>query len=94
MKKRIISALMVCVILLSTLALSFTAFASSQRLYLDVKATAVMNGVDDLEWFYYTPDKSGLYTFASYNVAASKAHLFIKEYDEQTHMEKYVWLAG
>ena len=48
MKKRIISALMVCVILLSTLALSFTAFASSQRLYLDVKATAVMNGVDDL----------------------------------------------
>lgn len=94
MKKRIISILMVCAILLSTLAFSLTAFASSQRLYLDVKATAVMNGVDDLEWFYYTPDKSGLYTFASYNVAASKAHLFIKEYDEQTNMEKYVWLAG
>lgn len=49
------SAILVIAIVASSLALSITAFGSSQELVLDVKKSATISGADDLVWFYYTP---------------------------------------
>jgi len=77
--KKLISLLLALVLILSVCALALTAFGKSQELTLNVKQSAVIDGEDDLEWFYYTPEKSGVYSFLSYNIPASEAYLFVKE---------------
>lgn len=91
--KKIISILISAVIIFSSLAAGFSALASSQELILNHKTTAVMNGAYDLEWFHYTPAKSGLYSFLSYNVPACEAYLFVRETDPETGGKKLVQLA-
>lgn len=93
MKKKIISIILALAILSSVFALSLTALASSQVLQLDKKATTNMNGTDDLEWFLFTPDQSGIYTFLSFNVPRSEAYLFTRELDPETGGKKLVQLA-
>lgn len=88
MKKKIITAVLIAAILISSVALSFTAFASSQELKLNVKTTTSMSGVDDLEWFYFTPDQSGTYSFMSFNVPKCDGYLFVREIDPETK-QKY-----
>lgn len=93
MKKKIISAILTAAIIISSFALSLTAFASSQELKLNVKTTTMMSGVDDLEWFYFTPEQSGIYSFMSFNVPKSDGYLFIKEIDPETNRKEYKQLA-
>lgn len=93
MKKKVISLVLAIIIVISSLAVSFSAFASSQELYLNVKTAAIMNGKNDLEWFFYTPDQSGWYSFLSYSVPLCEAYLFVKEIDPETGAKKYVQLA-
>lgn len=93
MKKRIISFVIAIAIIISSIAISMTAFASSQLLYLNTPASANTNGSDDLEWFYYTPSESGTYSLLSYNVPKCEAYLFIKEKDPETGAKQYVQLA-
>ncbi|MCM1114170.1 MAG: hypothetical protein NC397_01590 [Clostridium sp.] len=93
MKKRVISLVLASAIILSSIALSFYAYASSRQLTLNVKSTAVINGANDLEWFYYTPDESGLYSLLSYNTPKSQAYLFVMEEDKDTHIRQMVNLA-
>lgn len=92
MKKKLISILLIIVIILSSLALSITALASSQELFLNQMATTAMSGVDDLEWFWYKPDQSGLYSFLSYNVPKCEAYLMTREIDPDTGKKKITTL--
>lgn len=92
MKKRVLSAILVIAIVASSLALSITAFGSSQELVLDVKKSATISGADDLVWFYYTPVVSGKYSLLSYNVPACECYLFIKE-KKADGSKQYVQLA-
>lgn len=84
MKKKLVSILLIIVIILSSFALSLTAFADSQELILNQMATTSMSGKDDLEWFYYTPEKSGLYSLLSYNIPMSIAYLTVREINPET----------
>lgn len=93
MKRKITAALVIAAVIISSIALSFTAFASSQELILGVKASTVMSGVDDLEWFYFTPDQSGTYSFMSFNVPKCDGYLFVKEVDPETKRKEYKQLA-
>lgn len=93
MKRKVISIILSIVIIISSLAASVSAFASSQELYLNIKTSAVMSGKDDLEWFYFTPEQSGLYSFLSFNVPRSDGYLFIKDIDKTTGEKKYIQLA-
>lgn len=78
--KKIICLTIVIAVLLSSLALSvFNAYAQTQKLVLDVRASGTIDGENDLAWFTYTPDESGIYSFLSYNVYASEGYLFIRE---------------
>lgn len=79
MKKRIISIILVIVIIISSLALSITAFGSSKELKPDIMASTIMSGKDDLEWFYFTPSESGVYSLLSYNDYPSHAFLYTRE---------------
>lgn len=93
MKKKILSVAMVLAILISTLAVSITAFASAQQLMLNLATSAKLSGNEDLAWFIYTPDKSGTYTLRSYNTVATEAYLFVKERDPETGQKKMIQLA-
>ena len=62
MKKKILSVVLVLAIVISSLAVSMTAFASAQTLLLDLTTSAKLSGSEDMAWFIYTPDKSGTYT--------------------------------
>ena len=93
MRKKIISAVLVLGIIISSIAISIPAFASSQVLYLDMATSANTSGSDDLEWFYYTPTESGMYSLLSYNVPKCEAYLFVKEVDPETGAKQYVQLA-
>ena len=93
MKKKILSVTLVLAILISTLAFSTTAYASAQRLLLNLATSANLSGSEDMAWFIYTPDKTGTYTLRSYNVPATEAYLFIKERDSETGQKKMIQLA-
>lgn len=93
MKKKILSVALVLVIVISSLAVSLTAFASAQVLLLDLTTSAKLSGSEDMAWFIYTPDKSGTYTLRSYNVPATEAYLFVKERDPETGQKKMIQLA-
>lgn len=80
--KKIMSLLMALIISLSIWTIAFSAFGKAIELDLDIKITSVIDGTDDLAWFTYTPIKSGVYSFLSYNVPASEAYLFTKEKQE------------
>ena len=93
MKKKMISAILIVAIIISSITLSFTAFASSQELKLNIKTTTAMSGVDDLEWFYFTPDQSGIYSFMSFNVPKCDGYLFVREKDPETKKKELKQLA-
>ncbi len=77
--KKILSLLLCAVVILSVWACAFSAFGKAIELDLDIKITSVIDGADDLAWFTYTPSKSGVYSFLSYNIPASEAYLFTRE---------------
>ena len=94
LNKKLISVIIVISVISSVFALSaFNAFAKTQELILNTKITAVIDGVDDLAWFIYTPQESGTYSFLSYNDYASEGYLFIKEVDTETWTKTYKQLA-
>jgi len=58
----------------------FSASALTQKIILNTEITNTTSGVDDKNWYYFTPEQTGIYTFLSYsNYLHSEAYLFIKE---------------
>ncbi len=78
-KAKIIAIIMAVVLALSCLASSLSVFAKTQTITLDTLVTNTTDGSEDMLWYKYTPEKSGMYSFLSYNVRKSEAYLFIKE---------------
>lgn len=93
MKKKILSIVLALTIIICSLAISITAFASAQTLLLDLPASAMITGYEDMAWFIYTPAKSGTYTFQSYNIPATEAYLFTKVQDPVTKQKTMTQLA-
>ncbi len=91
--KKALSIAVTVVLVLSSLAFSFSAFGKTQTLILDTKMTETIDGVDDIAQFIYVPDESGTYSFLSYNVPASEAYLLIREVNPETNQKEYVQLA-
>ncbi len=92
-EKRLISIVLVIAIIASVLSICATVFAKSQRLILDVLYSDSMDGSEDLNWYIYTPEVSGTYSFLSFNVAHSEAYLFVKESDPMGTNRIYTQLA-
>lgn len=91
--KKALSIAVTVVLVLSSLAFSFSAFGKTQTLILDTKMTETIDGIDDIAQFIYVPDESGTYSFLSYNVPASEAYLLIREVNPETNQKEYVQLA-
>lgn len=93
MRKKILSVLLaVCIVWLS-LSVSITAFATTRTIELNVKTTNHIDGAGDLLRYIFTPEKSGTYSFLSYNSYASEAYLFIRERNPDTGEKVYKQLA-
>lgn len=92
--KKLIAVILTIAVFIAGFTFSvINAFAKSQQLLLNVKMSAVIDGVDDLTMFTYTPQASGVYSLLSYNVPASECYLFIKEVDPKTKVKQYKQLA-
>lgn len=83
MKKKILAIICVLAIVLSTLALAFNSVAATFRqIDLDVLYETATVGEEDMVWYSYTPQVSGVYSFVSYSTGKSKAYLYTMETDE------------
>ncbi|MGN1124116.1 MAG: hypothetical protein ACI4RR_07205, partial [Eubacterium sp.] len=91
--KKALSMLITAMLILSSLAFTFSAFGKTQTLILNTKMTETIDGVDDVAQFIFVPDESGTYSFLSYNVPASEAYLLIREVNSETNQKEYVQLA-
>lgn len=78
-KAKIIAIIMAVVLAITCLASSLSVFAKTQTITLDTLVTNTTDGSEDLLWYKYTPEKSGMYTFLSLSVRKAEAYLFIKE---------------
>lgn len=92
MKKRALSVFMALCVVISCLSGTISAYATTRTIQLDVKVTNHLDGLEDLNWYMYTPEVSGTYSFLSYNVYASEAYLFVKEKDPDTGKKIYTQL--
>lgn len=93
MKKKIVSVFIAVCVVISCLSIGFTAFATTRVLELNVKTTNQLDGFGDMNMYTFTPEKSGTYSFLSYNINASEAYLFIREKDPVTYQKLYTQLA-
>lgn len=91
--KKALSILITAMLILSSLAFTFSAFGKTQTLILNTKMTETIDGVDDVAQFIFVPDESGTYSFLSYNVPASEAYLLTREVNSETNQKEYVQLA-
>lgn len=93
MKKKLLSVFFAVCIAISCFSISVTAFATTRVLELNVKTTNQLDGFGDMNMYTYTPEKSGTYSFLSYNINASEAYLFIREKDPVTYQKTFTQLA-
>ncbi len=93
MKRKVLLVFLAIAIALSCLSLPISAFALTRPIELNVRTTNHLDGDGDLNWYTFTPEKSGTYSFLSYNAYASEAYLFIKEKGEGSNRRVYKQLA-
>ena len=86
--KKLTAFFMAVVITLSCFAFGiFNASAKTQEIILDTEMINTTDGLDDKNWYYYTPSQTGIYTFLSYNrYLYAEAYLFIKEGKNYTQL--------
>ncbi len=92
MKKRALAVFMALCVVISCLSGTISAYATTRTIQLDVRVTNMLDGSEDMNWYIYTPEVSGTYSFLSYNVYASEAYLFVKEKDPDTGKKIYTQL--
>lgn len=92
MKKRALAVFMALCVVISCLSGTISAYATTRTIQLDVRTTNMLDGSEDMNWYIYTPEVSGTYSFLSYNVYASEAYLFVKEKDPDTGKKIYTQL--
>ena len=64
-----------------------SASAKTQKIILGTEITNTTDGQEDKNWYYFTPEQTGMYTFLSYNrILYAEAYLFIKEGKEYTQL--------
>lgn len=78
--KKIIAAVLAAAIAVSCFAFGMTsAFAKTQEIKLDIEMSNTIDGLDDKNWYYFTPSQTGVYTFLSFNkILYAEAFLFVK----------------
>jgi len=65
----------------------FSAFAKTQELVLDTEIINTTDGLNDNNWYYFTPEQTGMYTFLSFSrLLYSEAYLFVKEGKDYTQL--------
>ena len=87
-RKRIVAIILAFVLIFGCFASGlFSASAKTQQIILDTTITNTTDGVDDKNWYYFTPEQTGMYTFLSYNrILYAEAYLFIKDGKEYTQL--------
>ena len=76
--KKMLAAFLAGVIILCSFAFGiFSAQAKTQKLVLNTEITNTTDGLFDKNWYYFTPEQTGTYTFLSYNrYLYAEAYLF------------------
>ncbi len=77
--KKAVLSLMTIALIISCLAFSFSAYATTyQELTLNKIYSASIEGGDDMIWYTYTPRESGTYSLISYSSGKTVAYLYIR----------------
>lgn len=77
--KKAMFSIMTIALILSGLALSFSAYATTyQELALDRIYSSSIEGGDDMIWYTYTPRESGTYSLISYSSGKTCAYLYVR----------------
>ena len=87
-RKRITAVVLAAVLIVCSFSFSlFSASAKTQQLILDTEIINSTDGLDDKNWYYFTPEQTGMYTFLSFNrYLYAEAYLFIKEGKNYTQL--------
>ena len=87
--KRIIAFIMALALIIGSFASGiFSASAKTQQIILNTEIINTTDGVYDKNWYYFTPEQTGIYTFLSFNrLLNSEAYLFIKEGTTYTQLD-------
>lgn len=87
-KKRIIAFVLAAIMTFCSFASGlFSALAKTQALVLNTEITNTTDGLNDKNWYYFTPDQTGMYTFLSYNrYLYAEAYLFELSGKEYTQL--------
>ena len=86
MKKKKAAALILAAVLIVCSFASglFRASAQTQQLMTDTEITNTTDGLYDKNWYYFTPEQTGMYTFLSFNrLLRAEAYLF--EYENKNY---------
>lgn len=78
-KTKIIAIFMAIVFVFVCLASAVSVMGQTRTITLDTEVTDTTDGSEDLLWYKYTPEKSGMYTFLSLTTRKAEAYLFTKE---------------
>lgn len=77
--KKAVLSLMTIALIISSLAFSFSAYATTyQELTLNKIYSASISGGDDMIWYTYTPRESGTYSLISYSSGKTVAYLYVR----------------
>ena len=86
--KRIIALITALVLIVGSFAFGLSsASAKTQQIILNTEIINTTDGPEDKNWYFFTPEQTGMYTFLSFNrFLYAEAYLFIKEGKEYTQL--------
>ena len=76
--KKAVAVILALALIIGSFAFGlFNASAKTQAIILDTEIINTTDGTYDKNWYYFTPEQTGIYTFLSYNnVLYAEAYLF------------------
>lgn len=76
--KKALAVILALALIISSFSIGlFNASAKTQAIILDTEIVNTTDGTNDKNWYYFTPEQTGLYTFLSYNrLLYAEAYLF------------------
>ena len=86
--KKMLAAVLAGVIILCSFAFGlFSAQGKTQQLVLNTEIINTTDGLNDKNWYYFTPEQTGMYTFLSFNrYLYAEAYLFEVEGKNYTQL--------
>ena len=87
-KKKAAAVILAAVLVVCSFASGlFSASAKTQQLITDTEIINTTDGLYDKNWYYFTPEQTGMYTFLSFNrLLRAEAYLFEYENKEYTQL--------